>query len=236
MAHKLNILTLAAALVLESSPGQLSAQHQSRIVETIIVNDSTSAIELPTYRLRIVFPRPMDNSHKPNLSFENGITTYFLGSYKNLFLSVEITTLQGVIINTDSAKQQRARDEFTSGDEMPTETVENFNHRKSVFQQGLMYSYFENYYVSHRRVFGTKAYTLEGMGYITEGHTYFDSLQIIFRITNNDFELATKINNFLTNDLGLNPLQVDDLSGKIILDVFRRRLLSVLVRIQLERM
>jgi hypothetical protein len=236
MVSKLKILTLSAALVLGILPGQLSAQHHSRIVETIIVNDSTSAIELPTYHMRIIFPRPLDNSHKPNVSDEDGITTYFLGNYKTFSLSIEITTLQGIIINSDSVKHQKARNEFTSGDEMPTETVENFNHRKSVFEQGLMYDYFENYFVSHRRIFGTKAYAFEGIGYLTEGHTYFDSLQLIFRIINNDSESSTKINNFLTDNLGLNPLQVDDLSAKIILDVFRRRLLNVLARIQLERM
>jgi hypothetical protein len=214
MNSKYDIFALATSLVIGLSPAQMYAQYYSREINAIQINDSTSAIELPSSRLRILFPKPLESSYPPKLIFVDGIVTYFLGDYEKVSLTVEISSLRAIRTKLDSLKARRARKEPTTGDEMPPETEQEYIHRKTVLQQEIKSDYFDSFDVSHGRVFGIRAYRSEVTGSLAEGHTYLDSLQLIFRISSNATNWSNEIN----------------------FDILRRRLLPVLSRIQLEKM
>ena len=227
--NKIFIPTILLSLLVFYLP--IYAQHNVRVAS---VNDSTNSIELSPFKLHITFPKPENRLPRVGVAYFDGIVSYSLGSYKGDYLRVSISTPSGIQSSLDSMNARQSRGEYGSGDEPPLETIEEYNHYKSIFQNHMIHDYFDNYSIANNRWYGTRAYSTEMAGYVSEGYTFIDSLQIIFSVTNNIDSLSKEVNSFLFH-LELYPIYARELSEQIILDVCRTKLPELLNRIKVEK-
>ncbi len=203
-------------------------------VKVTSVSDSTNSIELSPYKLKITFPKPEDKLPRIGIAYFDGVVSYSLGCYKGNVLNVSITTPAGIQSSLDSENVRQSRGEEGSGDALPLETMEEYTHYKTIFQSHLIHDKFDNYSIANNRCYGIRAFTTELSGYVSQGYTFIDSLQIIISVTNNIDSLAKEVDSFLFH-LELYPKNAREFSRQIILDVCRAKLPEYLNRIKIER-